>query len=70
MQVEIFKTDVQEQVVANKITSILLKYFPDSRINFDLKDCDNILRLEGKNFLPEKVISIVKENGFNCMNLE
>jgi hypothetical protein len=70
MLVEVFKTDVQEEVVANKITSILLDYFPDSRINFDLKDCDNILRLEGKNFLPEKVISIVKENGFNCMNLD
>ncbi len=70
MQVELFKTDVQEQVVANKITRILLKYFPGSRINFDLKDCDNILRLKGNNFLPEKIISIVNENGFNCINLD
>jgi hypothetical protein len=70
MEVEVFKTDVQEEVVANKITSILLDYFPGSRINFDLKDCDNILRLKGNNFLPEKIISIVNENGFNCINLD
>ncbi len=70
MLIEVFKTDVQEEVVANEMVTILLEYFPDSRINFDLKDCDNILRFEGKNLVPEKVISIVKENGFNCMILD
>jgi hypothetical protein len=68
--VEVFKTDVQEHSHAMNIVALLLQHFPDSKINFDLHDCDKILRVEGENFTTEKVMLVVKENGFMCKILE
>lgn len=67
---EIFKTDVRKVSEAKKIIMLLLQHFPGSKINFDLKDCDNILRVEGKDFVTEKVMLLVNENGFACKVLE
>jgi hypothetical protein len=64
--VEVFKTNVQEVSEANKLVSLLLRHFPGSKINFDLHDCDKILRVEGKNLATETVMVLVKENGFAC----
>jgi hypothetical protein len=64
--VEVFKTNVQEASEANKLVSLLLQHFPGSKINFDLHDCDKILRVEGKNFANETIMVLVKENGFAC----
>ncbi len=47
--VEIFKTDVQEVSKANRVIEKLLQQFPSYRINFDLQDCDRILRVESCN---------------------
>lgn len=68
--VEVFKTNVQEASTANKIISLLLQQFPCCKINFDLHDCDKILRVEGKDFIVEKVMRIVTENGFCCNVLD
>ena len=64
--IEVFKTNVQEVSQANGLVALLLQHFPGSKINFDLHDCDKILRVEGKNFMAGKVVMIVKENGFTC----
>ena len=45
-QVEIFKTSVRKKGDAAKIIKLLLARFPHYKINFDLSDCDNILRIE------------------------
>ncbi len=68
--IEVFKTDVQKITQAKKLTALLLVHIPDGKINFDMHDCDKILRVEGKDFIPEKVLMIVKENGFTCMVLQ
>ncbi len=44
--------------------------FPTVEINFDLHDCDKILRVKGENFIAEEVMILVKENGFSCNVLE
>jgi len=67
---EIFKTNVRKVAEAKKLVILLLDHFPEAKINFDLKDCDNILRVEAKDFVPEKVMLLVKENGFACNVLE
>jgi len=64
--VEVFKTDVYEEGQADSLVCQLLQHFPDSKINFDLDDCDKILRVEGLNFLAEKVMRLLEENGFTC----
>ena len=68
--VEVFKTNVNEDLAANRLVVLLLKHFPKSKINFDLHDCDNILRVEGKDFISEKIMRLVNENGFTCKILE
>jgi len=68
--VEIFKTNVEEKPEAYRVLSVLNEHFPSCRINFDLHDCDRILRIEGYDYCVEKVMLVVKEQGFECSLLE
>lgn len=68
--IEVFRTNVETANDATNIVNMLLGHFPGSRINFDLQDCDKILRVEGKSFSSDKVIALLKENGFHCSILE
>lgn len=67
--VEVFKTNIDIEL-ANQLLSQLQKNFPDCRINFDLDDCDKILRIEGKTFQLEKVRFIVEAGGYECELLQ
>ncbi len=68
--VEVFNTNVHKISHANRIINLLLQQFPGNKINFDMHDCDKILRIEGQNFISGKIIRIVKQNGFTCAVLE
>lgn len=70
MMVEVFKTDVQEMSQANHMIALLYQQFPGTKINFDLEDCDKVLRIEGHNILPRQVMQLIEENGFTCGFLE
>jgi hypothetical protein len=70
VMIEVFKTNVQQPEQAATLVLILSKRFPSLRINFDLDDCDKILRVEGKNILPGKIISLLHANGYQCGLLE
>jgi hypothetical protein len=48
----------------------LLRYFPGNKINFDLEDCDRILRIEGKNISSEKIREMLNSEGHLCEILE
>ena len=64
--VEVFKTNVQQRELAEQLASILRGRFPFSKINFDLSDCDNILRIEDKEICVETVIEILNTRGLEC----
>ena len=68
--IEVFKTNVQEFSEAQKLVALLRRHFPDSKINFDLDDCDKVLRVEGNNLRIEKVMTLVTEKGFLCKVLD
>ena len=68
--IEVFKTDVHEAEMAEKLLTMLQLHFPESRINFDLEDCDKILRIAGGNFTAVKVAALVNAHGFECLMLE
>lgn len=68
--IEVFKTNVQEFSEAQKLVALLRKHFPNSKINFDLDDCDKVLRVEGNNLRIEKVVTLVMEKGFLCKVLD
>lgn len=44
--VEVFRTNIDTEGKACFILGLLETAFPQCRANFDLEDCDNILRLE------------------------
>lgn len=64
--VEVFKTNVQEKNEAQEIINLLMSKFPGSKINFDLHDCDRILRIESRHVSAREVVDLVLQNGFHC----
>jgi hypothetical protein len=64
--IEVFQTNVQKVSQAKEIVDLLAQHFPDSKINFDLDDCDKVLRVEGKNFITGKIMMLVTDYGFTC----
>jgi hypothetical protein len=46
--VKVFKTNVQDQLAAKHIVLALQQSFAHYMINFDLGDCDRILRIESQ----------------------
>jgi hypothetical protein len=68
--VEVFTTNVDKQDQSKTLVQRLLAHFPKSRINFDLDDCDRILRVEGDNILPLKIIELINLHGYECKILE
>ncbi|GAA4102376.1 hypothetical protein [Mucilaginibacter panaciglaebae] len=66
MVVEVFKTNVNEIEISERLIRQVLDHFPRSRVNFDMEDCDRILRVEADAVSPEKIIEILAANGYFC----
>ncbi len=65
--IEIFKTNVQNKSQARRITNLLKRGFTGADINFDLHDCDKILRVEGiKKSYTNNIINNLHNLGFTC----
>jgi hypothetical protein len=69
MEVLVFKTNVQKKSQAVKIIKMLMGQLPKHNINFDLEDCDKILRVEGNNIQETKIIEQVLAQGFDAIPL-
>lgn len=67
--IEVFKTNVQEVEQSKMIVGKLLEHFPNSTINFDLEDCDKILRVHAPVILNHKIIELVNLHGYHCETL-
>lgn len=70
MIVEVFKTNVQKEADKNYIIAVIQTQFPDYKINFDLEDCDKILRIEGVDLQCDNIIDYVNCLGYTCVRLE
>lgn len=68
--IEIFKTNVQKKSETNHIIAIIKKQFPDYAINFDLEDCDRILRVEAFKLETNDIIMHLNSLGYSCVKLE
>lgn len=66
MIVEVFKTNVDQIETCEELIRQVLDQFPQSRVNFDMEDCDRILRVEADAVVPEKIIEILESNGYLC----
>jgi len=68
--VEVFKTNVQKKAQSKMLLCILSEKFPSFKINFDLSDCDKVLRVEGNNIEALRIMILVKKHGFTCEILD
>jgi hypothetical protein len=68
--VEVFKTNVQKKAESKMLLCILYETFPSFKINFDLSDCDKVLRVEGDNMEASRIMVLIKKHGFMCEVLD
>lgn len=70
--VEIFKTNIQNDKDADKVIRSLLTLYPTCKINFDLEDEENILRVEAIDLGIEtdRVVNYMVGLGYNCERIE
>lgn len=69
-RVEVYKTSVQEAKEAVQIIALLLDHFPGCKVNFDLDDCDCILRIETHNgMMPDMQIKRLLSDCGHCCEL-
>lgn len=64
--VEVFRTNITKVGQSKILIKKVLQHFPKSNVNFDLDDCDKVLRVEGENICPEKITRIINANGYQC----
>ena len=65
--VEVFRTNIASENIALDIVKEIHSMFPEISVNFDLDDCDKILRLvtPSYDYVP-KVASVLISNGYYC----
>ena len=64
--VEVFKTNVDQSEHSEMLIDQLISHIPNSEINFDLEDCDKILRVEAERISNETIIGLLNRNGFQA----
>ena len=63
----VFKTTVDSKSKLESASKILHELLPDCQWNFDLEDCDNILRIESDTEVSEIML---QNDMFDCIELE
>ena len=66
--IEVFKTNVKDHDLANILLDQIHKTFVDYKANFDLQDCDNILRVKSAtvSIQSDCLINLLKDFGFHA----
>ena len=60
VMVTVYKTNVSTKIRAKSIIDKLASELSGCRINFDLEDCDKILRIEGTDINEEKITEFLR----------
>ena len=65
--IEVFKTDVTDQRHAELLVNQVHNSFPGYTANFDLSDCDKVLRVKSVigPVKPQVIIDLLKQFGFH-----
>lgn len=66
----VFRTNVQAESQVLKLKPHLDKILPKGKWNFDLEDCDKILRIDNMENIVSIIIDLLKTYKFICEELE
>lgn len=65
--VEVFKTNVETGEQAARLMHLIHENFPEYTVNFDLDDCDRVLRVKSCDLIHEsRLIQMFTEQGFEA----
>jgi hypothetical protein len=67
--VYVFKTTIETEQQAAEIGVSLNAIEAIAKWNFDLQDCDRILRIEAVQLEATRVCDMLKQSGFDCEEL-
>jgi hypothetical protein len=70
MDVLVFATSVTQKRQVSRVQNLLTKEPAIAQWNFDLDDCDNILRIEASDVSPRYIESLLQKAGIQCQELE
>lgn len=70
MDILVFVTSVEKPEQVSKVKPWLTAVPAIQQWNFDLEDCDNILRIESNDISPRYIESLLETAGFSCKELE
>jgi hypothetical protein len=66
----VFKTSIKTKLQAKKLKPHIDKILPNEKWNFDLEDCDKILRIDSNENIVLKITGLLNMHQFNCEELE
>jgi hypothetical protein len=69
MHIESYKTNVTTKEDANFIVVLLQFIISDCVMNFELEDCNHILKIETNRDIKEMVYGVFNKQGFYCQKL-
>ena len=67
--VNVFKTNETTKVAVKKLAPVLDKLSFITKWNFDLQDCDKILRVEAPAFDTTIICELLNSLGYSCIEL-
>ena len=70
MDILIFTTSVTAPEQVSRVQPLLTRIPTIEDWNFDLDDCDNILRVVAQDVSPRYIEALLQEAGFDCVELE
>jgi hypothetical protein len=66
----VFKTSVKTKTQAKQLKLPIDTILPNAKWNFDLKDCDKILRVDSEENVVLKIIDLLHIHNHSCEELE
>lgn len=70
MDVLVFKTSVNDPLLVKALKPSLDHLAGEGKWNFDLSDCDKILRIASSTVKPESTIELMGRFGIACAELD
>lgn len=66
----VFKTSISKNSHIKKVSPLLNNLIAKNGYwNFDLEDCDNILRVESQSIASDSICNVLNDHGFLCEEL-
>ena len=66
----VFKTSIKSKMQVKKLEPHINKIMPGAKWNFDLDDCDRILRIDSAENIVLKITGLLNVHKFYCKELD